>query len=209
MKALLRLGFMGVVTIAVVTNAAFAQRARQPAEGNMLQGDINRPRQSVQGNMPQGDINRPPRPAPMRPHPSRPFAAPIFPLGFGGYGFGGYDYGSIPQATSVVVVQPPPPVYAPVPERPPETATMVIHEYPPLSPVATQPPQADQPMFAIVLKNSTILSASAVIVQEGALHIVDPDGGHQRVSLDAVDRAATRRANQERKLQLQLPPPAR
>jgi len=71
MKALLRLGFMGVVTIAVVTNAAFAQRARQPAEGNMLQGDINRPRQSVQGNMPQGDINRPPRPAPMRPHPSR------------------------------------------------------------------------------------------------------------------------------------------
>jgi hypothetical protein len=85
----------------------------------------------------------------------------------------------------------------------------VIHEYAPLSPVATQPSQADQPMFAIVLKNSTILSASAVIVQDGALHIVDPDGGHQRVSLDAVDREATRRANRERKLQLQLPPPGR
>lgn len=204
MKALLWLGLMGVVA-----NGAFAQRAREPVQGNMPQGAINRPRQSVQVNMLQGDINRPPRPAPIRPHPFRPFATPIFPLGFGGYGFGGYDYGSIPQATNVVVVQPPPPVYAPVPERPPETATMVIHEYAPLSPAATQPSQADQPMFAIVLKNSTILSASAVIVQEGALHIVDPDGGHQRVSLDVVDREATRRANQERKLQLQLPPPSR
>jgi len=64
-------------------------------------------------------------------------------------------------------------------------------------------------VFAIVLKNTTMLTATAVIVQNDALHIVDPDGGHQRVSMEAVDREATKRVNQERKLQLQLPPPGR
>jgi hypothetical protein len=148
-----------------------------------------------------------------RPHAPRPFA-PVFPLGFGGYGFGGYgfggyDYGYAPQGPSVVVVEPPPPAYLPVPERPPETATLVIHEYQPLSAAAAQASEADQPQFAIVLKNTTILSASAVIVQDGALHIVDADGAHQRVLLEAVDREATKRVNRERKLQLQLPPASR
>jgi hypothetical protein len=186
MKAILWLGLTGVVT-----TGAFAQDPRQ---------------------MMRGDGNRPPHPAPVtpglsgRPHPARPFA-PIFPLGFGGYGFGGYDYSYAPQAApSVVVVGPPPPAYVPVPERPPETATMVIHEYQPLSAGATQAPEGDQPLFAIVLKDSTILSASAVVVQTDALHIVDSDGAHQRVPLEAVDREATRRVNRERKLQLQLPP---
>jgi hypothetical protein len=82
----------------------------------------------------------------------------------------------------------------------------VIHEYQSPSAAATQAPDGDQPMFAIVLKNSTILSATAVVVQNDGLHIVDPDGGHQRVSMEAVDREATRRLNRERKLQLQLPP---
>src|SRR5579864_582770 len=110
MKAFLWLGLIGVLA-----NGAFAQGPRQPVEGNMLRGDISRPS----------------HPAPMRPPPRRPFAAPIYPLGFGGYGLGGYDYGYAPQAQSVVI-EPPPPVYAIVPERPPETATMVIHEYQPL-----------------------------------------------------------------------------
>jgi hypothetical protein len=190
MKAIVWLGLVGVVT-----HGAFAQGARQPMQRNMV----------------QGDINRPPRPGPMtprfppRPRPANRLAAPIFPLGFGGYGFGGYDYDYVPQAPNVVVVEPPPPVYVPVPERPPETATMVIHEY--QSPAAaTQAPEGDQPVFAIVLKDSTILSATAVVVQNDALHIVDPDGGHQRVPMEAVDREATRRVNRERKLQLQLPP---
>jgi hypothetical protein len=193
MKAILWL-----VLVGVVTTGAFAQGARQMGQGS-----------------------RTPHSAPVapgfsgRPHPQRPFA-PIFPLGFGGYGFGGYgfdgyDYGYAPQAPSVVVVEPPPPPppYAILPERAPETATTVIHEYQPLPAAATQTPEGDQPQFAIVLKNSTILSASAVIVQDGALHIVDPDGAHQRVSLDAVDREATKRVNRERKLQLQLPPASR
>ena len=195
MKAMLWLGFMGVAA-----HGAFAQGARQamqgnPAGDNLIQNSI------TQGNRPAVTM---PSGFPGRPHPARAFA-PVFPLGFGGYGFGGYDYGYVPQAPSVVVVEPPPPAYAPVPERPPETATMVIHEYQPLS-AATPASEGDQPVFAIVLKNSTILSASAVVVQNDALHIVDADGAHQRVSLEAVDREATKRVNRERKLQLQLPP---
>jgi hypothetical protein len=199
MKAILWLGVVGIAT-----NGAFAQGPRQAMHGGPAGDNL------VQNGITQG--NRPPAPMapgfPAPPHPVRPFA-PIYPLGFGGYGFGGYDYGYAPQGLSVVVVEPPPPAYPPVPERPPETATMVIHEYQPLSATAVQPPEGDQPLFAIVLKNSTTLSASAVVVQNGALHIVDPDGGHQRVLMEAVDREATKRVNQERKLQLQLPPPAR
>jgi hypothetical protein len=186
MKAIVWLGLMGLVA-----HGAFGQGARR-----MMQGDINRP--------------PPPAPAAARfpppPRPANRLRAPIFPLGFGGYGFGGYDYGYVPQPPNVVVIEAPPPVYAPVPERPPETATMVIHEYQSPSAAATQGPEGDQPTFAIVLKNTTILSATAVIVQNDGLHIVDPDGGHQQVAMGAVDREATRRVNRERKLQLQLPP---
>jgi hypothetical protein len=200
MKAMLWLGFMGVAA-----NGAFAQGARQAMQGNppgdnLIQNSI------TQGNRPA--VTMPPG-FPGRPHPARAFA-PVFPLGFGGYGFGGYgfggsDYGYVPQAAPSVVVLEPPPPYVPVPERPPETATLVIHEYPPL-PAASTASAGDQPVFAIVLKDSTILSASAVVVQNDALHLVDPDGVHQRVSLEAVDREATKRVNRERKLQLQLPP---
>lgn len=185
MKAILWLGLVGVVT-----QGAFAQGAREMGQGNRHPGP---------GAVGPGFS--------ARHHPVRPFA-PIFPLGFGDYGYGGYDYGYAPQAPSVVVVEPPPPAYVPVPvpERPPEIATTVIHEYAPPSSAAAQPPDADQPVFAIVLKNGTVLSASAVVVQDGALHIVDPEGIHQRISLDSVDREATKRVNRERKLQLQLPP---
>ena len=189
MKGIVRLGLMGIVATGVVTtgatNVAFAQGARPLAQGNTVRGDSG-----------------PPHPAPFRPRPSRP----IFPLGFGGYGFGGYDYDYMPQSPNVVALPPPPPVYVPLPERPPEPATMVIHEYRPLSAAATQAPAGDEPLFAIVLKNGMTLSASAVIVQNDGLHIVDPEGAHQRVSMDTVDREATMRVNRERKLQLQLPP---
>ena len=200
MKAILWLG-----VISVMTTGALSQGVRPMA---------------------QGGLHQPPPSAPLRPHPSHPFAPPVSPLGFGGhgfrgygfggyglggygfggYGFGGYDYGNVPPAQNVVVVSPPPPAYAIAPERPPETATMVIHEYQPVPGALTQALEGDQPTFAIVLKDSTTLSASAVIVQNDALHIVDQDGAHQRVSLDRIDREATKRVNRERKLQLQLPP---
>jgi len=183
-------GMVGVVTTGGISNVAFAQSARSLEHGNMGRGGIS-----------------PPHSAPIRPYPRHPFAAPIYPLGFGGYDFGDYDYGYMPEPPSPVAIEPPPPPpYGIIPERPPERARMVIHEYQAPSAAATVGSGADQPLFAIVLKNGTTLSASAVIIQNDALHIVDPEGGHQKVSLEAVDREATTRVNRERKLQLQLPP---
>jgi hypothetical protein len=56
-----------------------------------------------------------------------------------------------------------------------------------------------------VLKDGKVLSAAAVTAQGSVLQIVDPDGQHQRVPLDSIDREATRRRNAERNLRLQLP----
>jgi hypothetical protein len=63
-------------------------------------------------------------------------------------------------------------------------------------------------LFAIVLKDGSVLPAAAVMTQEDALQIVDADGQHRRVPLNAIDREATRRRNAERNLRLQLPPPS-
>jgi len=93
----------------------------------------------------------------------------------------------------------PPPA---VPAEEPPAVTPQIREY--RSPEAPSP--ATEPAtFAIVLKDGKVLSAAAVTAQGGVLQIVDPDGQHQRVPLDSIDREATRRRNAERNLRLQLP----
>lgn len=140
-------------------------------------------------------------PGPRRPPGPRSFA-PIFPLGLAGYDYG---YAEPSPAVFAPPVYAPPPVYAITPERPPEPATMVIHEYQPASTSAIPTQDVEPPMFAIVLKSGTTVSASAVVAQNDALHIVDADGAHVRIPLDTVDREGTRRVNRERKLQLQLP----
>jgi len=63
-------------------------------------------------------------------------------------------------------------------------------------------------MFAIVLKDGSVLPAAAVMTQGDALQIVDADGQHRRVPLSSIDREGTRRRNAERNLRLQLPAPA-
>jgi hypothetical protein len=88
-----------------------------------------------------------------------------------------------------------------LPQAPSDPPKPEIHEY-------QQPavPSADeQQAFAIVLNDGSVHSAVAVTVQGNGLYYVEPDGRHRLVSLDAVDREATRRLNRERKLQLQLP----
>ena len=95
-----------------------------------------------------------------------------------------------------------PPVPAVAAEQP--SVIPQIREY--AAPVA--PASGAEPAtFAIVLKNGSVLSAAAVTVQGNALQIVDPDGEHRRVPLDAIDRETTRRRNAERNLRLQLPAP--
>jgi len=125
-----------------------------------------------------------------------------FPFFYGDYYPGYSDYAPAP---SVVVVQPPPPpVYVMVPPPPP--AQLEIREYR-MPAEAPQPSSADDaPAFAIVLKDGSVHSAIAVTVQEDSLYYVEPDGRPRLVPLDALDREATRRANRERKLVLQLPP---
>ena len=83
--------------------------------------------------------------------------------------------------------------------------TPQIREYPVPAPPASEAANgAPQATFAIVLKNGSTLSATAVTVQGSALQMVDPDGEHHRVPLDSIDREATRRRNAERNLRLQL-----
>jgi hypothetical protein len=97
----------------------------------------------------------------------------------------------------------PPAPAAPAEEKP--AVTPEIHEY---SAPAAPSSETEPATFAIVLKDGKMLSAAAVTVQGSALQIVDPDGEHQRVPLDTIDRETTRRRNAERNLRLQLPAPA-
>jgi hypothetical protein len=143
--------------------------------------------------------------------PVRPPAGPYRPanrFAGGRYGYagpllwGGYDYDYYPPAPNVIVV-PPAPAPVVVQEVPPPVAHSEVREYA----LATAPagPQAEQASFAIVLKDGSIRSAVAVSVQDNTVHYVDPDGQHLNVSLDQIDRDATKRLNTERKLRLQLP----
>ncbi len=108
-----------------------------------------------------------------------------------------------------------PPTPAPAPQQvlvqqalPPERPVQpVVREYGPPSSAA---PAAAGPEseFALVMKDGSTRSAAAVTVQDGTVYYVEPDGQHVRAPLDSMDRAATRRANRERGLDLQLPAPA-
>ena len=130
-----------------------------------------------------------------------------FPAGASyGYGFGGYGYAmpypdAPPAVNSVLLVQQPP-----VPAAPPEPIHSSIQN------LKNDPEQgaSDAPpaYFAIVLKNGSRLSASAVWVQGNEAHYVDGDGQGHRVPLADVDRTATRELNQAHHLNLRLPPPA-
>ena len=137
------------------------------------------------------EISRPPAPV------SFPYF-PFFP--------GGWDYGYAP-AQNITIVQSPP-SYVVVPERPPQPPVRAeIREYKP-PPPAESSAAAEAPSFAIALKDGSVHFASAVTVQQDTLLYVDPDGRHERVSLNAVDRETTKRLNRVRNLELRLPIPA-
>ncbi len=61
--------------------------------------------------------------------------------------------------------------------------------------------------FAIVLKDGSTLSAVSIFSSDDGLHYVDPDERHLRISMSAVDRAATLKLNRARNLNLYLPAP--
>lgn len=155
---------------------------------------------------------RPTVPAPAHGATSAAPAHPVpprRPAGFYGYSglplyYDGSDYGYAPPTPPVM---PPLPPYVAVPEPPP-VVHPEVHEYKQTSanePVAVQEP----PAFALALRDGSVHFAAAVSVQDDGLHYVDIDGRHETVALNALDRETTQRLNQERKLKLHLPVPAK
>jgi hypothetical protein len=194
MPRVAQLGLM----LALAAGAGFGQRPGGVPPGNPL------PRLS-----PLPPFSGSPRPqfAPQR-IPQRGFRSPgYYPFPFYsdlGYYPATYSFPAESAPGGVTIIQqfaPPGPASA----EEQSAVTPQIHEYPaPAAPSSGAEPAT----FAIVLKDGSALSASAVTVQGDALQIVDPDGRHRRVSLDTIDREATRRRNAERNLRLQLPAPS-
>ena len=128
----------------------------------------------------------------------------------GGYGYSGddsaYDAGSAYAYAPQPVFMMQPPITPPVVE-PPRPAHPVLTNYtwPAPAQSAAVAPEAEMPIFGIVLKDGSTLAATTVVASDDVLHLVDPDERHLRVSMSAVDRAATLKLNRERKLDLYLP----
>ena len=185
------------LTIALAAGVALGQRPGGMHLGNSLGNPL--PPLS-----PIPPLVTTPRPqfAPQR-VPQRGFRTPgYFPLP---YLYSDAPY--YPATYSVPAAEPGPPVtiiqqfgapaQASGSQQPPVTPE--VHEY------SAPPESSTEPAtFTIVLKNGSVVSASAAFVQGAVLQIVDPDGQHRRIELDSIDRETTRRRNAERNLRLQL-----
>ena len=132
-----------------------------------------------------------------------------------GYGYLPYDYGDAydyPPQPVLLVQQPPLFVQPAAPAVVQPAGHAVVTEYTwPATTAASSPSahsassESEPQAFAIVLKNGSTLSAVAVFASDDGLHYVDPDARHMRISMRAVDRAATLKLNQARNLDLYLP----
>jgi hypothetical protein len=90
-------------------------------------------------------------------------------------------------------------------QQPPHEVQPVIHDY--TTPDSNKATSAtgESPAFGIVLKDGSTRSAVAVVVDEDGLKYTDPEGRNLQISLDKVDREATRNLNRERNLSFWLP----
>jgi len=102
-----------------------------------------------------------------------------------------------PTQPSVVVL--PQMAMPPLPLLPPRPSEIREYNWPASSSGST--PEA----FSIVTKDQRVESAIAVWAQDGALLYVTPDGSNKRISINAVDRAATQQRNAEKHLTLSIP----
>lgn len=127
--------------------------------------------------------------------------------GFPGvYGFGAFpdyynDYYSGEEYQTPNVVMPSAQICpAVIPEPPPQPARPELHEYKWPNTGNEQPA-----VFTIVMQRGPARTAVAVWLQGNFVHYVAPDGTAARLPLGSIDREATRRANAEKHLTLQLP----
>jgi endonuclease YncB( thermonuclease family) len=66
-------------------------------------------------------------------------------------------------------------------------------------------PPAENVTFLIALKDSSVYTAVAYWVEGDTLHYITPQGRHNQVSLELVDRALSEKLNQGRKVEFKLP----
>ena len=131
----------------------------------------------------------------------------IWPVFVGGY----YPYPE-PQPNITIIMAPPQPASPPVTinqyfageARTPERDTVNTYQAPVRTPVE---PPADSVTFLIALKDSSIYTAVAYWVEADTLHYITPQGRHNRVSLELVDRALSEKLNQGKKVEFRLPKP--
>lgn len=171
-------------------------------------------------------------PPPVVPHPLGHGGAVIvpYPVFYGG-GYYGYDAPPAPNAggyyydpatdtrqdSPVVIINqnytpdtinPSFQDYTDAPIPPPSTMRRHDNTSLPYGDGVTQAPLPnDQPsVYLIALKNQTILAAIGYWMEADVLNYITQDNVHKRISLDQVDRAFTKQLNDERHIELRLPP---
>jgi hypothetical protein len=126
---------------------------------------------------------------------------PYFPIGgdyFGGNysdDLAGYDNYFPPTPNFLSVERP---------VRPP-VAHAVVNEYQ-WKDAGVASADSSSPTFTIALKDGSLRYAAATWLQNRQLYYVDSEGKQQVLSSNHIDRDATERLNEEKKLRLQLPP---
>ena len=141
-------------------------------------------------------------------------AYPVY-IGGGNYGDYSDQYANQQQPpANITIVMPPqqqaPPVvmqYAPdqaptAEAAPPSNSNIRIYQAP--SPPRPEPSD-DQVLFFIALKDSSVYTAVAYWVEDGTLHYITPQGRHNQVSIDLVDRPTSSKLNEGRKVEFRLP----
>jgi len=113
-----------------------------------------------------------------------------------GYANQGYDYGYQPP---VVIYQTPPAPQPPVHSE--------IREYPQGPATSTIRPAGEPPIYLIAIKGQdNILAGITYWVEGDTLQYINLQHVQKHVALSSVDRALTARLNQERNMDLRLPP---
>lgn len=128
----------------------------------------------------------------------------LWPVWVGGY------YPPPEPAPQITIIMPPQPAPAPVTinqyfsgeAKPAERETVSTYQAPVKTPVE---PPADSVIFLIALKDSSVYSAAAYWVEGDTLHYITPQGRHNKVSLELVDRPLSEKLNQGRKVEFRLP----
>jgi hypothetical protein len=135
-----------------------------------------------------------------------------YPVVVGGGYYGDPSYGYPPQQPqaqpNITIIMPPqqpnPPVT--INQYGPEGARQTGGAEPPSGDAQMyQPRPDDQVMFFIALKDSSVYTAVAYWVEDGTLHYITPEGRHNQVSIDLVDRRTSATLNEGRKVEFRLP----